>query len=630
MKHHNALVRGFLLAAGIALLAIALLTVGRAAAATAPPVLWTAGGLSAGNDSAGQAARVAVDAAGNVAIVSGPAARSLAVTSYTAAGAFRWQGTVSPNSGTFVGDWVAAAPNGDFVAVGRNTNSSGNPIAITLVRYSSAGALLWRIDLARTFPWVGRLLVDTEGNAYLAFSSVGNGQDIQLHKYSPSGSLLWSQVISTDFMANDIATSLALSPDGADVVLTGDITGGATWITAAYDAATGARRWLVTAPEGTAALDVVVDATRVYVTGQGNVGITSYLTVIAYDRATGARLWRTDKKAADSTGAAGLRLSRAPDGSLVVAGQAIRGFLDWYTVALDTSGAVLWEAVRDGGLNTDEIPAAVLVLPNGTTVVTGKGGPNLPGGYIPGVTAGYSNSGALLWEAFSPLATVWATALPDGNVCATGGYDALITCWNLSGAVSPSPTPGPTLTPTLTSTPPAVTSTGFLSPAANAAQTSSAGDNNGYQTTPANAYANDAAFAVDTNSGTNSNLSYANKGKDKHSYYNYTFNLPATAAVQGIEVRLDARADATSGSPKVYVQLSWDGGATWTTAKPTTTLSTTEATYTLGGASDTWGRTWAAANFSNANFRLRLINVAGNTSRDFFLDYVAVNVTYRP
>ena len=635
---HNALARGLLLAAGILLLAMTLFTPGGAAATTTPPVLWTAGGLSAGNDSAGQAARVAVDAAGNVAIVSGPAyARSLAVTSYTAAGALRWQGTVSPNSGTFVGDWVAAAPNGDFVAVGRNTNSSGNPIAITLVRYASTGALLWRIDLARTFPSVGRLLVDSAGNSYLAFNSVGNGQDIQLHKYSPSGVLLWSQVISTGPMANDIATSLALSPDGADVVLTGDITGGATWITAAYDTASGARRWLVTAAEGLAALDVVVDATRVYVTGQGNVGITGYLTVVAYDRATGARLWRTDRKPADSSGAAGLRLSLAPDGSLVVAGQAIRGFLDWYTVALDTSGAVRWEAVRDGGLNTDEVPAAVLVLPDGVTVVTGRGGPNLPGGYIPGVTAGYSATGTLLWEAFSPLATVWAIALPGGNVCATGGYDALITCWNLSGAATPSPTAGPTLTPTptstppaATSTPPAVTSTGFLSPAANAAQTTAAGDNNGYQTNPANAYANDGAFAVDTNSGTNSNLSYANKGKDKHSFYNYNVNLPATAVIQGIEVRLDARADATSGSPKVYVQLSWDGGVTWTTAKSTATLGTTEATYTLGGAADTWGRTWAAANFGNAGFRLRVIDVAGNTSRDFSLDYVAVNVTYRP
>src|SRR5678809_1396320 len=48
------------------------------------PILWEAGGHSAGNDSAGQAARVAVDAAGNVAVVLGPSlARDLAVTSYT-------------------------------------------------------------------------------------------------------------------------------------------------------------------------------------------------------------------------------------------------------------------------------------------------------------------------------------------------------------------------------------------------------------------------------------------------------------------------------------------------------------------------------------------------------------------
>jgi PKD domain/PQQ-like domain/Fibronectin type III domain len=223
------------------------------------------------------------------------------------------------------------------------------------------------------------------------------------------------------------------------VVVTGDIIGGATWITASYDTATGTRRWLVTAAEGTAARDVVIDGERVYVTGQGNVGITAFLTVVAYDRATGARLWRTDRKAADATGAAGLRMDMAPDGSLVVAGQANRGFLDWYTVALETTGAVRWEAVRDGGLNTDEVPAGVLVLADGTTVVTGRGGPNLQGGYIPGVTAGYGANGALLWEAFSAMETIWATALPSGDVCASGGYDALITCWRVSSVVTNKP-----------------------------------------------------------------------------------------------------------------------------------------------------------------------------------------------
>jgi hypothetical protein len=378
---------------------------------------------------------VAVDLIGNVAVVSGPSlARDLAVTSYTSAGIFRWENAVSPSIGTFQGDWVTAAPNGDFVAVGHNINARGNPIAITLVRFGSGGTLQWRLDLAGTLPNVGRLLVDSGGNAYLAFNSLGDGQDIQLRKYSPAGSLLWSQFINTGSFSNNIATSLALSLDETEIALTGDTLGGVEWITALYDTTTGNRMWLVVAPEGTAARDVVMDGAKVYVTGLGNVGINSFLTVIAYDRVTGARLWRTDKKPADAGNAAGLRISMAPDGSLVATGQALRGFLDWYTVAFETTGTVRWEAVRDGGLNTDEIPAAVLVLPDGTSVVTGKGGPNLPGGFIPGVTAGYSPNGALLWEAFSRLATVWAAALPNGDVVATGGYDAYL------AAFRPSPT----------------------------------------------------------------------------------------------------------------------------------------------------------------------------------------------
>jgi hypothetical protein len=94
-------------------------------------------------------------------------------------------------------------------------------------------------------------------------------------------------------------------------------------------------------------------------------------------------------------------------------------------------------------------------------------------------------------------------------------------------------------------------------------------------------------------------------------------------------VRLDARADATGGAPRMCVQLSWNGGTSWTTAKTTANLTTSEATYTLGGAADTWGRTWSLGDFSNANFRVRIINVASNTSRDFSLDWVAVRVTYQ-
>ncbi|MBI2333796.1 MAG: hypothetical protein HYU84_16860, partial [Chloroflexi bacterium] len=59
-------------------------------------------------------------------------------------------------------------------------------------------------------------------------------------------------------------------------------------------------------------------------------------------------------------------------------------------------------------------------------------------------------------------------------------------------------------------------------------------------------------------------------------------------------------------------------------------LTTSEATYTRGGTADTWGRSWTLGDFSNTNFRIRVTNVASNTSRDFYLDYIAVNVTYQP
>ena len=148
--------------------------------------------------------------------------------------------------------------------------------------------------------------------------------------------------------------------------------------------------------------------------------------------------------------------------------------------------------------------------------------------------------------------------------------------------------------------------------------TSSAGDNNGFEVSPANAHADGGGVAQDVNSGTNNSSSCTANGKDKHHFYNYTISLPGGVTVTGIEVRLDAFVDAVgSNAPAMCVQLSWDGGTTWTTAKQTPTLTTAEATYVLGGAADTWGRTWTAANLSNANFRVRVIDVASGSERQF-------------
>jgi hypothetical protein len=198
--------------------------------------------------------------------------------------------------------------------------------------------------------------------------------------------------------------------------------------------------------------------------------------------------------------------------------------------------------------------------------------------------------------------------------------------------VTPTFTPTITLTPTITptatvtNTPGAIANTGFLNPSANASQTG--GDGNGYQTNPTNAYSDDGLFAVDTNSGNGTSSSCTSTAKDKHLFYNYGTSIPGST-ILGIEVRLDAKVDRTTGSPKICVQLSWDGGTTWTSAKQTATLTTTEQSYVLGGPADTWGHTWTTSQLTNANFRVRVIDVATNTSRDFSLDWITVRITYQ-
>ncbi|MEX1007250.1 MAG: hypothetical protein WD271_05335, partial [Acidimicrobiia bacterium] len=198
---------------------------------------------------------------------------------------------------------------------------------------------------------------------------------------------------------------------------------------------------------------------------------------------------------------------------------------------------------------------------------------------------------------------------------AVDGYNAASGTVTLNW-VSPSGPPPP---------PPPSGNTGWSSPTAQAPD--SGGDGNGYQTSPGNALGDDGSFALDTNSGTSSSTSCTSSSKDKHRFSGYSITPPAGATVKGVEVQLQAKVDSTSGSPKLCIQLSWNGGTSWTSAKATSTLTNTEAARVLGSASDTWGRAWSASDLGS-NFRVRVIDVASSTARDFSLDWVAVRVHY--
>jgi len=171
-----------------------------------------------------------------------------------------------------------------------------------------------------------------------------------------------------------------------------------------------------------------------------------------------------------------------------------------------------------------------------------------------------------------------------------------------------------------------------FSPLADAANTTD-GDMDGFETTPGNAYADDASYAVDMDSGLVDNLDPIGIGTDKHDYYNYGLlnDIPSGANITGITVRAEIAVDDTKDVPFTAIRLSWDGGANWTAVKTNDITVIAETPYTYGSDIDTWGRTWTTSELSDANFRVQVIN--GDTKiikadRDFSLDWIPVSVTF--
>ena len=161
-----------------------------------------------------------------------------------------------------------------------------------------------------------------------------------------------------------------------------------------------------------------------------------------------------------------------------------------------------------------------------------------------------------------------------------------------------------------------VSDTGYLSPTAQAADTG--GDGDGFESDPTNAFADDASSA--TNVGGDG---------DRHRFYDYGISLKSSCDISGIEVRLDWWLSALGGGNSIDVELSWDGGTSWTAAKTDAVESTSERSAILGGSSDTWGRTWSVAELSDSNFRARA-TTNGSGGLTYYLDWAPVKVYYAP
>jgi len=113
----------------------------------------------------------------------------------------------------------------------------------------------------------------------------------------------------------------------------------------------------------------------------------------------------------------------------------------------------------------------------------------------------------------------------------------------------------------------------------------------------------------------------------REDWYNFGFSIPSGAVIDGITVVFEANSSSGATGTGADIDLSWDGGTSFTSTQGFTTTISTDQNFTMGGSSDTWGRTWSATDFSNSNFRLRATKT-GTESQSTRVDYISITVYY--
>ena len=234
--------------------------------------------------------------------------------------------------------------------------------------------------------------VSPDGNTvFVTGESAGasSGEDYATIAYNAAtGKPRWLQRYNGPGNRDDFASSVALSPDAKTVFVTGTsdgTTSGSDWATIAYNTTTGAQRWVkrYNGPGngGDFARSVAVspDGRTVFVTGY-NTGATSgedYAT-IAYNTATGAQRWVKRYNGPGNGGDFARSVAVGPGGKTVFVTGTSDGTTsgsDWATIAYNAAtGAQQWVKRYNGPANFTDDANALAVSPTGGTVfVTGDG-----------------------------------------------------------------------------------------------------------------------------------------------------------------------------------------------------------------------------------------------------------------
>ena len=110
--------------------------------------------------------------------------------------------------------------------------------------------------------------------------------------------------------------------------------------------------------------------------------------------------------------------------------------------------------------------------------------------------------------------------------------------------------------------------------------------------------------------GRTNNSVYATTGNttSMQGYRDFGLGVPGADTINGIQIRVDAKSTDSAGC-RLGVSLSWDNGTTWSSERfvDLTNNDPTSPFLVAGGPTMLWaGHTWVPADFSDANFRVRV------------------------
>jgi sugar lactone lactonase YvrE len=371
-------------------------------------------------------------------------------------GAQQWvQRYNGPGNGDDLANSVAVSPDGKTVFVtGSSYGGSTTGYDYATVAYSAAsGAQLWAkrykgpaaggTDAAHSVAVSGSTVYVTGSSD----STVTGSSDYATVAYSTTGHQLWVARYNGP-AGGDYAQSVAVS--GSTVYVTGSSLGtndGFDYATVAYNAATGHQQWVAryngatSGQRGANTVAVSPDGNTVFVTGSSFGGSTTsydYATV-AYNAATGHQQWVKRYTSPGNGDDQANSVAVSPAGNMVFVTGSSTGagnLYDYATVAYNaTTGQQVWVKHYNGALGLGDNQAfSVAVSPSGGTVyVTGSGDAdsnyatiayNATNGtqqWAKRYTGSGPDGGGATWAAVSPTTgTVYVTGHSSGNGT---GYD---------------------------------------------------------------------------------------------------------------------------------------------------------------------------------------------------------------